>query len=302
MHLHVRSGHSHLFGASRPEELIRTACDLGYHDLALTDRNGLYGAVAFYRQARQAGLKPIVGVELAQGTVPFSGLLEKGTVPFPAQGAVPFSPEAAKRVQPPGRAVCLARNLEGYRTLCRLVTARQLSPGFDLAEILASDHKDIYVLAPDAALLIRLAGRLPPGRLLALIEEFGDRLMRLRNGGLARAATQRRVPLVAGGAVAFHVPSLYAAHRALRAIALRKNVADVPRRERAHPKAYLKGPEEMAALFRDYPEAAANTVRLAADCNLDLPLGRPIFPNDGETPYSHLADLQQRDASIRNHS
>ena len=310
VHLVVRSEHSHLYGASRLDELIQAARGLGYRDLALTDRNGLYGAVAFYQKAREAGLKPILGVELVpdevkKGTAPFSGLSEKGAVPFftsadTAKGTVPFSQPREKGTAPFAmplhpRAILLARNLDGYRTLCRLTSALHLNPDFDLAEALAADHNEVYVLVPDAALLARLAGRLPRGRLFALLEEFGDRSMRLKNDGLARAASKRRIPLAAGGAVAFHVPGRYEAHRTLRAIATLSTVADVPHRELAHPQAYLKGPDDMAALFRHCPEAALNTVRIAADCHLDLPMGRPIFPHaavpEGETAYSHLAKL-----------
>jgi len=269
VHLYVRSEHSHLYGASRLDELIRTALALGYHELALTDRNGLYGSLAFYRKARAAGLKPILGVELVH--------------PQPTDASWG------------GRAVCLARNLEGYRTLCRITSALHLSPEFRLADAIAADHAEMYVLVPDAALLARLDGRVPPGRLFALLEEFGDRSTRLRNEGLARAATRRRIGLVGGGAVAFHSPTRFDAHRALRAIATLTTVADVPPGELAHRNAWLRGPEAMAALLRAYPEAVLNTVRIAADCNLALPLGRPVFPRAaipaGETPCSHLAKL-----------
>ena len=303
VHLHVRSEHSHLYGAGRLDELLETARALGYHDLALTDRNGLYGSIAFYRKAREAGLKPILGAELIEGA-PVRG----GPGDSPGAGAAPAShghsnvPGCSRirlggldRIGRHSRAVLLARNLEGYRTLCRLVTARHLNPAFDLAETVAADHQGIYILVPDAALLARLAGRVPEGRLFAMLEEFGDRSMRLANDGLARASSRRRIPLVASGAVAFHAPGRYRAHRTLRAIATLTTVSDVNRRELAHPKAYLKGPDEMAALFRRRPEAVANTVRIAADCNLDLPFGRPIFPSatipKGETPYSYLAQL-----------
>jgi len=318
VHLVVRSEHSHLYGASRLDELIQAALALGYRDLALTDRGGLYGAIAFYQKARQAGLKPILGVELVQPTTGAAGAraLPRGGSPDPPREDADKPPlehptacppaggaGQAGRATPPGRAaphgraraVCLARDLAGYRTLCRLTTALHLAPDFDLAEALAADHEDIYALAPDAALLARLAGRLPPGRLLALIEEFGDRSMRLRNEGLARAASRRRIPLVGGGAVAFHVPGRYEVHRTLRAIAAMATVADVPQRELAHPQSHLKGPDEMAALLERYPEAALNAVRIAADCNLELPLGRPVFPQadvpKGKTACSHLADL-----------
>jgi len=300
VHLHVRSEHSHLYGAGRLDELIETARALGYHDLALTDRNGLYGSIAFYRKARQAGLKPILGVELIEGASvrgPYGPRLNvaRGSHDLsnaPGCSRIRLEPRLCSSSR---RAVLLARNLDGYRTLCRLVTTRHLNPEFDLAEAIAADHEGIYVLVPGAALLARLAGRLPEGRLFAMLEEFGDRSTRLRNDGLARAAARRRIPLAASGAVAFHAPGRFAAHRALRAIATLTTVADVKRRELAHPKAYLKGPDEMAALFRRRPEAVANTVRIAADCRLGLPLGRPVFPNapipQGETPHAYLTKL-----------
>ena len=304
VHLHVRSEHSHLFGASRLDELIQTARALGYHDLALTDRNGLYGSIAFYRKAREAGLRPILGVELIQPAP-----VARPVYPAAADADAPDPARAAHNPPPPrpstlaprpalprrSRAVCLARNLDGYRTICRLTTARHLDPGFDLAAALAADHEEIYVLVPDAALLAPLHGRVPDGRLLALVEEFGDRTVRLSNEGLARAARRRGIPLVAGGAVAFHSPNRFDAHRTLRAIDLLTTVADVPRRQLAHPNAWLRGPEAMTALFRDFPAAVVNTVRVAADCHLEIPMGRPIFPRAtipaGETPYSHLTKL-----------
>ena len=325
VHLHVRSEHSHLYGASRLDELIPAALGLGYRELAVTDRNGMYGSVTFYQKACEAGLKPILGVELIQPPSPAAleptaeaagdadapggmpGTPFAGHADTPRDKACPrhsgmaMPPATRERVaMPPGdlagaRVVLLARNLAGYRTLCRLTTALRLNPDFRLAEAVAADHEEIYILVPDAALVARLDGRLPRGRLFALLEEFGDRSTRLSNDGLARAAAKRRIPLAAGGAVALHVPSRFAAHRTLRAIATLRTVSDVPRRELAHPGAWLKGPEEMAGLFHRYPGAAINTVRIAADCNLELPLGRPIFPKarlpEGETPYSHLAKL-----------
>ncbi|MFO8015189.1 MAG: DNA polymerase III subunit alpha [Phycisphaerae bacterium] len=318
VHLHVRSEHSHLFGASRVGDLVRTAAGLGYHDLALTDRNGLYGAVEFYRAARAAGLTPIIGLELSSTSAPAQRPVmseangrENGQQPRRDSSLAPLAQnDNPPTVRParPTRAVLLARSLDGYRTLCRLVTARHLNPDFRLAGALAADHEDVYVLVPDPRLLADLAGRVPEGRLFALVEAFGDRSTRLANDGLARAASKRGIPLVAGGAVAFHAPGRFAAHRTLRAIALRTTVADVPRRELAHPKAHLKGPGAMAALFRRYPEAVANTVRIAADCRLELPLGRPALPTadvpPGETAYSHLAKrafagLEHRQTPLR---
>ena len=289
VHLHVRSAHSHLFGASRIGDLVRAAVALGYHDLALTDRNGLYGSVAFYQAAREAGLRPILGLELDDDIAAQRPAISD------ANGRQPVATHASPGhpTERPTRAVLLARNLAGYRTLCRLATARHLAPAFRLAETVVRDHEDVYVLTSSPRLLVDLAGRVPEDRLFALVEAFGDRSRRLYNDGLARAAGRRGIPLVAGGAVAFHTPDRFAAHRTLRAIALRTTVAQAPQRELAHPGACLKGPGDMAARFRRYPDAVVNTVRIAADCRLDLPLGRPAFPKAavpaGETTYSHLA-------------
>jgi len=303
VHLHVRSAHSHLFGASRLDELVRTAAALGYHELALTDRDGLYGAVPFYQAARAAGLTPIIGLELSSAGAAAQRPAMSEVHP-PKAGEWP----GTRPPERPTRAILLARNLAGYRTLCRLATARHLDPRFDLARTLAEDHEDIYILAPHPRLLADLTGRVPEGRLFALVEAFGDRSTRLAGDGLARAAGRRKIPLAAAGAVAFHAADRFAAHRTLRAIALGTTVTEVPRRDLAHPAAHLKGPGQMASLFRRYPEAVANTVRIAADCRLDLPLGRPVFPKAdvpaGETAYSHLAKrafagLKQRYRPLR---
>ena len=88
-HLHVRSGFSFGFGVARPEELVETAARMGMSSLALTDRDGLYGIPRFLEAADRAGILPIVGTEVST-----------------ADGPV----------------VLLAESIEGYRSLCRLIT------------------------------------------------------------------------------------------------------------------------------------------------------------------------------------
>src|SRR5919107_5126847 len=94
VHLHVRSGFSFGFGVARPEELVGAAAGMGMPSLALTDRDGLYGIPRFLEAAGTAGILPIVGVEVSTAE---------------------------------GHIVLLAESMEGYRSLCRLITQYRTS-------------------------------------------------------------------------------------------------------------------------------------------------------------------------------
>ena len=99
VHLHIHSNYTLMSGASRVEEIVQAAARLGFDAVALTDTNALHGAVPFYQACEAADLKAIIGAEIEVGDV---------------------------------RAVLLARDLEGYRALCRIVTARQLDDDFPM--------------------------------------------------------------------------------------------------------------------------------------------------------------------------
>ena len=112
--LHTASAFSFLDGASLPAALIERAASLGYPALALLDRDGVYGAPQFYRAARAAGLKAIVGAELTMAPVPPGADGRERT----ARAA-----RSAASVQPGWPLPVLVASAEGYRNLCRLITA-----------------------------------------------------------------------------------------------------------------------------------------------------------------------------------
>ena len=272
--LRLRSNYSLLYGASRIDELLETAHRLGYRRLALTDRNALYGAVPFYQAARAAGIEPILGVELSTGAA--------------------ATEEAA---------LVLARDLAGYRTLCRLVTGRQLDDSFDLAEALTRWHEGVFAVALSARTLPKLRGKVPAEFLFAGLALYGDRGNSLEQQGLARAARQFRVPLVAVPEIAFHEPARHGVHRILRAVAAGALAAEMPLRDLAPRKAHLRPPGEVAELYRPWPEALAASRMIAEACHLELPLGGHVFPSfplpEGETAYSYLARLALRGLTRR---
>src|SRR5919205_951248 len=106
--LHCHSNYSFLEGASHPEELVARARDLEMPGLAITDRNGLYGAVKFFGAAQRAGVHPIIGTELTidDGTAP-----PKDRVDYDRWGE---------------RILLLAENKTGYGNLCRLISMAQM--------------------------------------------------------------------------------------------------------------------------------------------------------------------------------
>ena len=280
-HLHTHSNYSLLTGASPFEDLLEEARADGMGALALTDRNGLYGAIPFYKKAQEMGIKPIVGSEIE------------------LHGQ---------------KAVCLARNRAGYSNLCRIVTNRQLQENFDLAEGIVRHADELYVLCADEAVLRKLATAMPRERLFVLLEIFppsdsvcpspgssatptgvswhtSQKSLR----GLTELAADLRLDVVAGNNVMFATPDRYQTHRIL--VAVRENILldDLNEQNLAHPEAYFKSAEQMEALFKDMPEAIENTRRIADDCNLEFELGKPKFPKSelppGETAFSHLWKL-----------
>ena len=167
-HLHVASGFSLRYGASTPADLVRCAAEMGQDTLALTDRDGLYGAVRFALACREQSVAPVFGVDLA---VRPSGIL-------PARSGA--GPGAQHRRRTPARGgahvderlprvVVIARNRRGWAALCRLVSAAHLTgergtPVLDLADIEehAGGGGDVVVLlGPDSECGRAVAARRP---------------------------------------------------------------------------------------------------------------------------------------------
>src|SRR3954449_6669026 len=118
VHLHVASGYSLRHGASHPHVLVQRAAEHGMDTLALTDRDGMYGAVKFVKACRSAGIRPVFGVDLAIApTTPAEPRSGRRT---PARGGA-FIDDTLPRV------VLLARDGRGWAALCRLISATHLA-------------------------------------------------------------------------------------------------------------------------------------------------------------------------------
>ena len=292
-HLQAHSHYSLMRGTAALEDLCRAAVERGFGALALTDTDGLYGAVRFLDIARDAGLRPILGAEV---TTPAGWLaaakrpadterLPGGAARLPADvahaAAGPAGDEEAERVRPRGanpsgpRATLLVRDPgEGYANLCRILTRRHTDRRFDLAAALATGSAGLVVIASSLRLLEAVRRARGPRDLHLALGPAGAAAAGAQRGGVLRAiADARRLGIepVAVNDVHFLDGRDFDRHRLLRAIDLNTTRDRVPPEEMASSSAWLKPAAEMERLVPHCPEALETAARLAEECALKMP-------------------------------
>lgn len=277
--LHCHSAYSFLDGASLPDEILAEAHRLGLPALALTDRNGIYGSLAFAHAAQPLGIQAITGAEVT---------LSDGS-----------------------QLILLAETPQGYTNLCRLLTeahlgAERLDPRLPLTSIVAR-HDGLIILSGS-----RSGGLLPrtletegltAARKLAqwCREVFGaDRFFveiqrnRARGDlaltrGLKSLADDLRLSVVATGNVHYHTRERHRLHDAMVAIRHRTTLDGSHRVRNPNSEFYLRPLEEVVALFQDCPDAVATTLAIAERCRAfdltrDLGYTFPDFRGSGRAP------------------
>jgi error-prone DNA polymerase len=322
--LHTSSAFSFLDGASLPGTLVDRAAELGYPALALLDRDGVYGAPQFYRAAKGAGIKAIVGAELTIG-VPQSGprLMAQG----PRKDLKPGSSNNESdqklgsgvfRLRPsPWTLPVLVASAEGYRNLCRVITRAKLRAPKGSSALELEDFTGY------TAGLIALAGRQAleaerhgvGGLVDRIVGVFGRRQVwvelqrHFRRDeqsaiqSLLDLASAFRVPVMASGGVRFATPDSRPLYDVFTCLRHKTTLADAGRRLSVNAERYLKPPETMVRLFADLPQALAGTEALAEHLEFTLAnLGYrfPEYPVPaGETQASFLRRLAQVGARDR---
>jgi error-prone DNA polymerase len=259
VHLHTHSLYSPMSGVSSLEQVCEAAVQQDADTLALTDTNGLYGAIRFLSVAREAGLRPILGAELTAVNDPLhSTHCSRGAMGTPA---------TATR-----RAVLLAKTPEGYGNLCRLLSERHcLDAGFDLIQTVARYRQGLIILSDD-----------PQALLTWRQESTQDLYVELTPGAMmheALAVSRRsHLPPVATTRAQFVDPRQFAVHRMLRAIALNTTLSRLPPEACCAPHHWLVPPGKLAEQYPHVPEAFANTRRIADACHTDWDFKETIFP------------------------
>lgn len=284
VHLRLHSEFSIHDGLVRIDEAIQQARQFEQGALALTDINNLFGWVRFYIQARQAGIKPLCGVEII--------LAPDDQHPQPAQ------------------VLLLARNSAGYHGLCRLLTDAWRDHQV---------HGVAYLPRPNLLKeqhhLLALSGGSKGDIGLALVNQqweqarqyaaqwkaqWGDSFyLEVQRSGLPNSdrdieatvqlARELDIPLVATHPIQFLHRHHFKAHEARVCIASGTLLADPNRARTFSEEQYFLSTDEMLTRFQDLPEALANTVAIAQRCSVELTLGKPRLP-DFPTPQDMTLD------------
>ncbi|MDI6857236.1 MAG: PHP domain-containing protein [Dehalococcoidia bacterium] len=291
--LHCHSNFSFLEGASHIEDLVLRARELGYEALALTDHDGLHGAMEFAQCARAWGLKPITGAEvtLANGHH-LTVLCETQRGYANLCRLLSHAHLDHERGKPCVEPEVLAQHTEGLIALsgCRKGELPSLAAQGRYREAEEAARRYLQWFGPDS-FFVELQNNLVHG---------GAR----RNHALADLAEHLGVGVVATGNVHYHVRERHRLQDVLVAIKHRTTLDASHRLRRENSEYYLKPPAEGAELFRDYPKAVANTLRVAERCYFELTRDLDYrFPDcpvpDGETPDSYLRKLCYREAEDR---
>jgi len=300
--LHCHSNYSFLEGASHPEELVARARDLEMPALAITDRNGLYGAVKFFGAAERAGIQPIVGTEL---TIDDGSPPPKDRVDYDHWG---------------DRLLLLAEDKVGYMNLCRLISAAQMPNAKGMARLRVDEltQSRDEAMAPLSRHLIALVAD-PKDRLPFYQEVFGrDRVFielhdhlapddRSRNQALLDLAERHDAPLVITNEIFYATPERHRLHDVLTAIRHRTTLDEAQRYLNPNAEHYLKSGTDLRQVFSRYPpqvveEGMAHAAEIAQRCRFRFNLVGARFPGfpvpAGETPYSFLYRLCQ-DAVVK---
>lgn len=300
-HLHVHTEYSLLDGSSKIKEITKQAKELGMNSLAITDHGVMYGAIDFYRAAKDVGIKPIIGCEV-----------------YVAPGSR-FDKEAGESEERYYHLILLAENNKGYENLCKIVSKGFVDgfyykPRVDY-EVLEEFHEGIICLSACLAGEVQRhlarnnyeAGKAAAEKYLKIFGE-GNYFLEMQDHGipeqqtvnqqLLRLSKDINVDLVCTNDVHYTYKDDVEAHDILLCIQTGKLKSDEDRMRYEGGQYYLKSPEEMAELFKYAPQALENTQKIADRCNVDFEFGVTKLPNfdvpEGYTPWTYLKELCEK--------
>ena len=300
-HLHVHTEYSLLDGSGKIPELIQRAKELGQTALAVTDHGVMYGVIDFYKAAKAAGIKPILGCEI-----------------YVTPGSR-FDRDNKKGEARYYHLILLAENNEGYENLTKIVsrgfvdgfyykprvdfeTLREFSKGIiassaclagEVARNLAVNR---YEDAKEAALRYRdIFGE---ENFFLELQDHGLSIQKAVNQQLIRLSRETGIPLIATNDIHYTNPEDWEAHDLLLCLQTGKKASDEDRMRYEGGQYYLKSEEEMRSLFAAVPEALENTAKIAARCEVEIrfhELKLPAYdvPADYPDAESYLRALSE---------
>ncbi|MCX7913371.1 MAG: DNA polymerase III subunit alpha [Thermodesulfovibrionales bacterium] len=303
VHLHLHTEYSLLDGAIKIDELIEQASQYEMPALAITDHGNIFGAIKFYREAKKAGIKPIIGCEVY---VAPGSRYEKTKVNLDKN-----LPEEASF-----HLVLLVKDVEGYKNLTTLLSKAYIEgfyykPRID-KEILR--QYNIGLIALSACLKGEIPYYLQHGKeemainsIKQYLDIFGkdNFFIEIQNNGLSeqievnkgliKLSKKFNIPLVATNDCHYLKRDDAKAHDILLCIQTGKTIKDTKRLRFETEDCYFKSQEEMANAFRELPESLRNTLLISERCNLEFDFNKTLLPTyktpDGIDPETFLEQL-----------
>lgn len=294
--LHQHTGYSLLDSSAKIPDLIKRTKELGMDSIAITDHGVMYGCVEFYQEAKEQGIKPIIGCEIY--VVPKSMHIKVND-----------------KENDIYHLVLLVKNEKGYENLMKIVSKasiegfyykprvdhevlREHSEGLIALSACLGGEIQAYILqdniqkAEKTALLYKEIFK--DGFYLEL-QYHGMKEQLKVNKEIIEMSKRLNIPLVATNDVHYIKKEDYRSHDILLCIQTAKTVDEEERMRYPSDEFYLKSPEEMYELFSHVPEALENTVKIAEQCNFDYEFHKsklPSFPlPEGTDHYEYLKDV-----------
>ncbi|MEZ0397359.1 MAG: DNA polymerase III subunit alpha [Anaerolineales bacterium] len=295
VHLHVHTTYSLLDGFSNIKRLVERARAMDMPALAITDHGTMFGVIEFYHAAREAGIKPIIGVEAY----------------LAARTMKERDPQEDKKST---HLLLLAENQTGYRNLLHIASAAQLEgyyyyPRID-KEFLASHAQGLICtsgcMSAEVPRLLKqnqpdLARRtldwyyevFGPDHFFIELQQHDIPELETVNKGLLELGRRYQARYLATNDVHYINPEDARLQDILLAIQTGKLLSDTDRMRYEDPSYYLRSPHEMAALFAEIPEAVTNTLAVAERCNLSLDVDEYRLPRF-DVPAGYTAETYLR--------
>ena len=297
-HLHVHTEYSLLDGSNKIKEYVARVKELGMDSAAITDHGVMFGVIDFYREAKAAGIHPVLGCEVY--VAPNSR----------------FDKEASAGEDRYHHLVLLAENNVGYGNLMKIVSKGFVEgfyykPRVDM-EVLQEYHEGIIALSACLAgevqrylvrgmyeeakrAALKYEGIFGKGNYFLELQDHGIPEQKTVNQQLLRMSRELEIELVATNDVHYTYARDESAHDILLCLQTQKKLADQDRMRYEGGQYYVKSPEEMAQLFPYALEALENTHKIAQRCHVEIEFGVTKLPKydvpDGYTSWEYLNKL-----------
>ncbi len=299
VHLHLHTQFSLLDGANQIEPLVQQIKSFGQPAVAMTDHGNMFGAIEFYRKAKDAGVKPIIGCEA-----------------YMALGSRHAKKDSGLAHNDYYHLILLARNLTGYQNLIKLSSKAYLEgfyykPRMD-KELLKEHHEGLIALSGCLSGEIPyLIGQKDMDGAMAVAGEFQEIFgkehfylevqangldhQRIANAGLVEIHKKLNIPMAGTNDCHYLKKEDSHPHELMLCLQTGKTLSDPNRMKFDTDQLYVKSTEEIAPAFAEFPGAVTNTCRIADNCDLQLALNKTHLPQykvpEGYTRESYVEQL-----------